>query len=331
MNSNKKFREQILRPNTVVKTARNYVFTYWKMPELIDDYMKKLSQLEYFRYSVAQLELSSKTKKLHIQGYIEFTKMFSMRKIKKLLPGIHLEKRKGTREEARDYCMKDEKMIERKEYQKWKNHGVRLKGTKPIEVGVYKLDCGKRTDIDRVRQSIKDGKKLKDVIMNECVNYQGIRIAEKLYQYNSTPRDPANPPEIRWYYGETGTGKTKSVYDEFKTENIYSSFSYRWFDGYAQEKVLLIDDFRRDYCKYHMLLKLLDRYPHQVQIKGGTIHINSPIIIITSPYHPKRTYQMYHIEDIEQLLRRITVIKKFGEEFNVLSDSDEEEEDIVIL
>lgn len=278
-----------------IPTSRSYCFTYYKMPELIIKYLTLLSVMKKFRYVVAQREVCPNTQRVHIQGYIEFTNKQSQKEIKKLMPGIHLEVRKGTRDQARKYCMKDD---------------TRLLNSKTIELGEFKTEQGKRRDIDIIKDAIKSGKSLKKVVWEDAVNLQTIRIAEKLVQYRQTKRNPNNPPEIRWYYGETGTGKTRSVYDEFETEEIYQSSRYRWWDGYEQQKIILIDDMRKDYAKFHELIKLLDRYPLQVEVKGGVRQINSKIIIITSAYHPKHIYNTR--EDIQQLIRRITVIKQFG-------------------
>lgn len=273
--------------------SRNYVFTYFKFPEHYKDYLLKLEKIPNFRYVVAQVEECPETKKNHIQGYIEFSKKIGMKPIRKIMTGIHLEIRRGTRQQARQYCMKLDSRI-----------------LPPFELGNFmEGGQGKRNDITKLKTLIESGKSLKQIVLEDCSNFQSIRIAEKLFQYNDNPRDHNKPPVVRWYYGATGTGKTKSVYDEFKSENIYPSFSYRWWDGYTSQKCILIDDMRRDYAKFHILLKLLDRYPHIVQIKGGTRHINSPYIIITSAYHPKDLYETR--EDINQLLRRITTIKHY--------------------
>jgi hypothetical protein len=77
---------------------------------------------------------------------------------------------------------------------------------------------------------------------------------------------------------------------------------------------VIIDDYRADFCKFHLLLNLLDRYPMQVQIKGGTLQFNAKNIYITCPQHPTVLWSNRTAEDIGQLLRRITVIKYIGPE-----------------
>jgi len=59
---------------------------------------------------VYQAEKCPETERVHLQGYIEFNKAVHFHTCKDLFgdPGIHLEPRKGTREEARRYYMKPE-------------------------------------------------------------------------------------------------------------------------------------------------------------------------------------------------------------------------------
>lgn len=273
---------------------RNFIITYFKLPELINQYFKKLTLLKNFKYVCGQIEVCPKTCRNHIQAYIEFRDKVKLSNLKTVMPGVHLESRKGTRDQARNYCMKQE---------------TRLPETEPIEIGEWELTQGSRIDLLNLKDAVlKHNRRIKDIVLNECVNYQQIRFVEKLKKYNSIKRKIDNPPTIYWYYGSTGTGKTKYVYKNFK--DIYNTLdSIKWWDGYDQNETILIDDMRKDYCKFHQLLKLLDRYPYKGEIKGGYVEINSPNIIITCPFHPRDLYETR--EDVEQLLRRITVIQHF--------------------
>ncbi len=118
------------------------------------------------------------------------------------------------------------------------------------------------------------------------------------------------------YWGKTGTGKTRSVYDQAKElgESVFSlvqnDSGTPWFDGYAGEEVLLIDDFY-GWCKVSFLLKLLDRYPLNVQVKGSMIPFISKKIIFTSNIHPEYWFNWKNDEIKNAFFRRITEIKEF--------------------
>lgn len=62
------------------------------------------------RYLIMQLEQCPDTGRMHWQGYVELSRASRMQGCKTLLacPTAHLSLRKGSREEARDYCLKEE-------------------------------------------------------------------------------------------------------------------------------------------------------------------------------------------------------------------------------
>lgn len=76
-----------------------------------------------FKYLVYQLERGAGGTR-HVQGYVEMKRRSSLNQMKAFFPGAHLEKRKGSQEEARAYCMKAESRIEG-----------------PFEFGVFKVSC----------------------------------------------------------------------------------------------------------------------------------------------------------------------------------------------
>ena len=46
-------------------------------------------------------------------------------------------------------------------------------------------------------------------------------------------------------------------------EDIYTCLdNYKFWEGYDGHDNVIIDDIRGDFCKFHQLLKLLDRYKH---------------------------------------------------------------------
>lgn len=62
------------------------------------------------KYGVFQLESAPTTGKLHLQFYMEFKKPVSLKAAQSAIGDFkhesHLEVRKGSRDQARDYCMK---------------------------------------------------------------------------------------------------------------------------------------------------------------------------------------------------------------------------------
>jgi len=229
----------------------------------------------------------------HLQGVVIFRKSVRFAALKKILPRAHWGATK-VESAAINYCMKDQDyFIEDNRSQ------------------------GKRNDLTKYTTDLKILGVKRGIEENiECaLKYpNGTRfIIEELGWWPK--RDWLVPPEVRWYYGEAGMGKTKTVYEEFGVENIYTKVCQKgnkWFNGYKQHKCLLLDELRSDSFDWGFLLQLLDRYPMQVETKGGTIEVNSPVIIITTPRDIEGTFSNIG-EDLAQIIRRVTKIRKWTE------------------
>jgi hypothetical protein len=111
------------------------------------------------------------------------------------------------------------------------------------------------------------------------------------------------------YYGPTGTGKTRAVMDNLPSpDDLWTYSGDGWFDGYDGHKIVLFDDFSGSEFKISFLLRLLDRYPMQVRIKGGFVNWCPEEIYITSNLNPDQWYPNAHQEHIDALKRRLTAV-----------------------
>lgn len=237
----------------------------------------------------------------HLQGYLYFKNARTFSSVTKMIPRAHFEVSKGTPEQNLNYCSKSNLWIK--------------KGSPPTP--------GKRTDIDTTIQQLKQGANMRD-ITEVPRSYQSVKMAEVWLKYHESPRDWK--PEIRWYYGSTGSGKTRTA-REWLQDDIYTALgTSRWWDGYDGHESVLIDDFRKDFAKFHELLRLFDRYEYRVEVKGGTRQFKPKKIAITSPYHPRDVYCTR--EDVNQLIRRIDQIILVGEEVTLFVSEDELEKKI---
>jgi len=136
--------------------------------------------------------------------------------------------------------------------------------------------------------------------------------------------------------GNAGSGKTSSVYTYAKNHcmDIYE-YPYEkngWWDSYDQQEIVLFDDFAKDAIDFRFLLRLADRHPITVPIRGkAPVPFLSKLIFITCDRSPQKMYNLYGDKNIlKQLLRRIETIEelnvKSDEEMFESEDSDEEEE-----
>jgi hypothetical protein len=122
--------------------------------------------------------------------------------------------------------------------------------------------------------------------------------------------------DIYWLCGETGTGKTslaKKIATNV-TENVFiSGASNDPFQGYSQERAVVLDDLRPDIFEYSDLLRMLDPYSFEATTKARykNAYLTADTIIITTPFNPKQFYQQYRMakdDSFGQLARRISLV-----------------------
>jgi len=91
--------------------------------------------------------------------------------------------------------------------------------------------------------------------------------------------------ENLWYFGPPGTGKSRKARDMFP--NAYFKACNHWWDGYAGEETVIIDEWELSSGKFigHHLKIWADRYPFKMEIKGSSLPLQRPKrIIVTTNY-----------------------------------------------
>ena len=95
-------------------------------------------------------------------------------------------------------------------------------------------------------------------------------------------------------------------------EHYIKSPDNKWFDGYSNHDVLILDELRKQTFTCAYLLRLLDRYKMGVEVKGGTRQMVAKVIIVTSSKSPEALWAdmagLADPEDVGQLQRRITEV-----------------------
>jgi hypothetical protein len=227
----------------------------------------------------------------HLQGYLYFVNKKSMAQVSSLLPRASLQRQRGTCEEASVYCKKDGDFFE---------HGV---------LPADQVDNGQRgggAEIlrwDTARQAAKEGRWddiPSDIFLRHYSSLRRIR-----NDFRVVPPIHEGVLEHEWWYGEPGTGKTRTAFETYPDAYIKDP-KERWWDSYDGQEVVIVDDFD----KYQKALggdmkRWLDRYPFQAPLKGSYATIRPRKIIITSNYH----YDDIWDDDITRaaIARRVTL------------------------
>lgn len=278
---------------------RNWCFTSFND----DNFYVDADEEPRVRYCVHQYEVSPTTGKRHIQGYIELTVPMSMNQVKSVIhdQAAHLEPRRGTRDQARVYCMKDDTrdpMVD-----------------SYIEIGFWHPESGerKRTDLIEARKEIQGAKSWSDVINNDNTSNVVSRSLNWARQvYESRPivipppeivlrnwqnevigllDEPVKKRRIIWIWSrESGTGKTtffdycSSKYnvlpgtDYVNTLYAYDGHGVVWFDLSRHQT--------HDHIPYHALEKLSNETVHLSTKYVTTRKYVSAHIVVTANIAP---------------------------------------------
>jgi len=245
------------------KGVRDWCYTIHDYDNLPDLVRQPESVYQVFGY-----EICPTTLKKHIQGYIYFKNAKTMEAVKKVFrcDKMHLEPAKGTAADNKVYCSKEGEFL---------------------EFGIMP-EQGKRNDIKEIKDLVKSGKGMKDII-EVATNYQTLKIGETLLKYMEKGRDWKT--KVIWVWGRSGTGKTRLAMESLvglygKVPYIKTPRTGKWFDVYDADEGVILDEVDKDTC-YSTLKELCDRYPARVETKGGMRQFLAKTVYITSLEHPE--------------------------------------------
>lgn len=88
-------------------------------------------------------------------------------------------------------------------------------------------------------------------------------------------------------YGDTGVGKSRYCREKFPA--AYWKGRDKWFDCYTAQEVVIIDDYY-GWLPLDFLLRLCDRYPFDVEVKGSKTAFLAKFIVFTSNVHWTKWY-----------------------------------------
>lgn len=270
------------------KRARNWCFTLNNPDVAVQEVLRAQAEV---RFACGQTEVGEGGTE-HVQGYIEFTKPMSLRGLRKVLPRAHWEVRRGTAEQARDYCRKAETAVAGTQW----------------EFGQFGGHQGRRNDLADVQRELREGTRVCEIYNKyPQIAARYPRFIDRCADICTAPRNWKT--EIRVFLGPTECGKTRLAHELYP--DIWTRPDGSWFDGYDRYPHVLFDDFdggRDCGISFRFLLRLLDRYPLQVPIKGGFKEWVPKVIIITTNVEPRAWYPW---EQFAPLERRIDEIRRW--------------------
>lgn len=257
--------------------------------------LKDMVQNKMISYACFGDEICPKTKRDHQQGYMEIPAKKTMVGVKRMFThanapwfaNCHLDLCKGTPEQCVVYTAKDGKW--------W-------------EVG-DKMVQGRRSDLTSMQQAIDKG--ADDVELAEmdfgkwCQYRRSFAAYRELKRVAEARKTRKQKPHVEVHWGDAGTGKSKHVAELIGEKGAdWVSAKNGFILGYTGKAIVVFDDFRTEDMDEQVFLRLTDRYPVQVNVKGSSMHWNPTTIYLTSNTPPEGWWR-----GKPQVQRRIDVVR----------------------
>ena len=275
-------------------------FTHEKITEKLNE----LKSLVYF----CMADEAGSTHHTHV--YVVFSSAVRFSTLKTKFTEAHFEIAHGTSEQNHDYIAKSGK------WENDKKHGTSIPGTFQ-ESGEMPIERqGARSDLADLYDLIKAGATNYE-IMEECPDYllhlDKIERARQSIK-NEEFKDVFRNLEVTYLWGETGTGKTISVMENYGYTNVYRVTDYLHpFDSYKGENVMAFDEYRSQF-KIGDILNYLDGYPLELPCRYSNKQACYTKVFIISNIELSQQYKTIQLEQPttwRALLRRIHKVIKF--------------------
>lgn len=223
--------------------------------EKIKGALQQIKPLVYYCLS-DEVGLETHTPHTHIFLALKTPAKFS--RIKRLFPEAHIEQARGSVAENKDYVEKSGRWAHDPKADSTVPGTFEEWGTMPDEPGQ-----GYRSDIAQLYNLIVDGKSNAEIMALNPDLAVHISRMDKIRQdvLEERYRSDFRHLDVTYIFGPTGTGKTRGVMEKHGYSSVYRVTDYTHpFDRYAQEPVILFDEFRSSLMLGDML-NYLDGYP----------------------------------------------------------------------
>jgi len=264
--------------------ARFWILT---IPE--DEFQPKEKCHALVSYVTGQLESGKDSGYRHWQLMVCFSRKQRLGGVKSIFGSkCHAEPTRSAH--ARDYCRKEDTAVP---------------GTR-FEFGELPIRRNSKPDWQRVWDSAKSGD-FESIPANIRVqNYRTIRAIRSDY---------AKPVGMERtclvYWGPTGTGKSQLAWEQAGVGAYPKDPSSKFWCGYDGQQHVVIDEFRGQIAIHH-LLRWLDRYPVNVELKGSSLPLSALKFWITSNLPVYKWYPDVDQATVDALKRRLEIKEFFS-------------------
>lgn len=240
----------------------------------------------------------------HTHVYIQGKGAMRFSTIKKRFDSAHIEMAKGTALQNREYVAKSGKWEKDKKHETCVDGTFEEWGEMPVE------RQGARNDLADLHAMVKEGLSDYDILeqMPEAMlQLDKIQLTRQVIvqeKYKNSWRDLT----CVYIYGDTGTGKTRSVMEKYGYENVFRVTDYfHPFDNYRGQDVIIFEEFRSGF-RIADMLNYLDGYPLELPCRYANKYACYTKVYIISNIPLSEQYRNQPQESFNAFLRRINYV-----------------------
>ena len=251
---------------------------------------------------------------LHTHVYLYSSSPMRFGTVKKRFPTAHIDKATGTSKEIRDYVCKQGKWADTDKAQTSVEGTFKEFGTLPS------ASQEKSPKMAQLMQDVKDGYSTTEIIENDPSFAFKINDIEALREklLFERFRKENRPVKTNYLFGDSGTGKTRSIYEKHPPEDVYRITDYSGqsgarFDDYHGEPVIVFEEFHSQ-VPISAMLNFLDIYPLRLPARYRDRVACFDTVYITSNIPLEQQYQEIQRKELETwraFLRRIHSVTEF--------------------
>lgn len=245
----------------------------------------------------------------HTHVYIAVSNAVRFTTLKKKFEGAHFEiVSKGTSEQNRDYIRKEGKWVTSKKKETNLIDTFEEFGEIPVE------RQGARNDLHDLYDMIKSGLTNYEIIESNpdyMLHIDKIERCRQIVRENKY-KNTFRHLDVTYIFGVTGSGKTRTVMEEYGYENVFRITDYQHpFDNYQGQEVIVFEEFCSS-LKIQDMLNYLDGYPLELPCRyTNKIACFIKVFIISNIdlVNQYESIQYEHNETWNAFLRRINNVK----------------------
>jgi len=267
--------------------CRGWCFTVNNYTEADEAAVKAVGESGRAKYVVCGREKGEQGTP-HLQGYVYFDHARSRASVSKMIPRAHLEAAKGSAQENFVYCSKEEDFFEIGA----RPQDPKAQGPKGKAYWDEQLALAKAGNVEACDSKL------------QLSHFSTLNAIAARYAPKPVDDDWEETPHV-WYYGPTGSGKTRLA----KTDNPshYVKNCDEWWQGYAGEECVIIDDFDKYHVKMgYNLKRWADHGPFVAYVKGSSVTIRPKKLVVTSNYKPSEIWD--DPNTLEPIMRRFKLV-----------------------